>query len=321
MNDIPKMPTLHISALNVAEAYSLTLDKLLHSGAPAGCQGQETREVLGAAIRVEDPRQCLITAKSRKFNYRYMALEAMWNLCDTRNLDPLRAVNSGITKYVQDQPEHTRDTARWAYGPGIHYHIGPVIQLLKERPDSRRAILRPGRNESPAMRGEGTPPCLEFVQFLVRDSRVHCIVFMRSNDAFMGLPYDMFTYCLWQQAVARALGLEVGSYTHIAGSMHFYRKDLQKVVEASEEITFTDSAGLQSMPDMNEATGPGLLRDVEKVASLLEQNRHTLLDTDIAWESQTWVPLLEAALADWTRKLLWEPALSRLEVNGTGVGW
>ena len=45
---------------------------------------------------------------------------------------------------------------------------------------------------------------------------------MRSNDANWGLPYDVASFCILQCAVADALNWEVGTYTHVAGSLHVY---------------------------------------------------------------------------------------------------
>jgi len=71
------------------------------------------------------------------------------------------------------------------------------------------------------------------MQFLVRDSKLHAIVYMRSNDAIWGLPYDVFLFTMLQELLASELGLQLGTYTHTVGSLHLYEKhfDLaQKIV-------------------------------------------------------------------------------------------
>jgi thymidylate synthase len=45
---------------------------------------------------------------------------------------------------------------------------------------------------------------------------------MRSNDAFIGLPHDVFCFTMLQEMVARILGVELGQYRHFVGSMHLY---------------------------------------------------------------------------------------------------
>ncbi len=47
---------------------------------------------------------------------------------------------------------------------------------------------------------------------------------MRSNDAFIGLPHDIFSFTMLQEILARTLGVELGNYSHAVGSLHLYTK-------------------------------------------------------------------------------------------------
>ena len=51
---------------------------------------------------------------------------------------------------------------------------------------------------------------------------------MRSNDAFIGLPHDVFAFTMLQELVARTLGVELGAYSHAVGSLHLYQRDHKK---------------------------------------------------------------------------------------------
>jgi thymidylate synthase len=57
---------------------------------------------------------------------------------------------------------------------------------------------------------------------MVRDGRLELIASMRSNDAFKGLPHDVFSFTMMQEIVARILGHELGAYFHFVGSLHLY---------------------------------------------------------------------------------------------------
>jgi len=70
-------------------------------------------------------------------------------------------------------------------------------------------------------------PCTTTLQFFVRDQRVHAVVYMRSNDVIWGLPYDVFVFSVLQEMLACDLGCEVGTYTHIAGSLHLYERHFE----------------------------------------------------------------------------------------------
>jgi len=51
---------------------------------------------------------------------------------------------------------------------------------------------------------------------------------MRSNDAWLGLPYDVFCFTTLQKIVAAALGIECDWYQHQVGSMHLYGRNVRK---------------------------------------------------------------------------------------------
>ena len=49
---------------------------------------------------------------------------------------------------------------------------------------------------------------------------------MRSNDVWMGFPYDVFQFTCMQILMSMELGVEIGTYTHIAGSLHLYERNV-----------------------------------------------------------------------------------------------
>jgi thymidylate synthase len=57
-------------------------------------------------------------------------------------------------------------------------------------------------------------------------------VHMRSNDAFLGLPHDIFAFTMMQEIAARELGIEIGKYHHSVASLHLYDDDPEGKVRA-----------------------------------------------------------------------------------------
>jgi thymidylate synthase len=69
---------------------------------------------------------------------------------------------------------------------------------------------------------------------------------MRSNDAYFGLPHDVFAFTMIQEIFAVSLGVKLGSYRHVVGSLHLYKVNRTKARSYLRE-------GLQShvsMPTM-----------------------------------------------------------------------
>jgi len=72
--------------------------------------------------------------------------------------------------------------------------------------------------------------CIEgIIEPVVRDNKLHLVATMRSNDAWLGLPYDIFCFTTLQRIIAVELGLELGTYVHQAGSEHIYAKNQEKI--------------------------------------------------------------------------------------------
>jgi thymidylate synthase len=68
-------------------------------------------------------------------------------------------------------------------------------------------------------------PCTCTLQFLIRNGRLHLVTYMRSNDAYIGLPHDVFAFTMLQEILARTLGVQLGPYKHLVGSLHLYDRN------------------------------------------------------------------------------------------------
>ena len=78
--------------------------------------------------------------------------------------------------------------------------------------------------------GKCAVPCLQWIQFLVRDGKLQMKVLFRSNDVLLAMHANMYALVHLQQYVATALGLPVGSYTHIVTVPHiYYKRDANEV--------------------------------------------------------------------------------------------
>ena len=65
-------------------------------------------------------------------------------------------------------------------------------------------------------------PCTCTLHFVIRKKRLNFHVHMRSNDSYLGMPHDFFSFTMLQEIAARELGVEIGSYHHSVASLHLY---------------------------------------------------------------------------------------------------
>jgi thymidylate synthase len=95
-----------------------------------------------------------------------------------------------------------------------------LIENIKKDPYSRRHILmsfNPGELDQMAL-----PPCHMMCQFYVRDSEISCQVYIRSNDMFLGCPFNIASYALFTHMIAQVTNLNVGNLILSIGDCHIY---------------------------------------------------------------------------------------------------
>ena len=83
-------------------------------------------------------------------------------------------------------------------------------------------------------------------QFLPRGGKLEMLVSMRSWDLVWGLSYDVPCFVAVQLALAAALDLEPGTYTHVAGSGHLYERHWRLVSLVGNQELPNPSAGARS---------------------------------------------------------------------------
>ena len=102
-----------------------------------------------------------------------------------------------------------------------------VIQQIKENPTSRRLIVvawNPLVIDQMAL-----PPCHMMFQFYVSDNKLSCMLYQRSGDIFLGVPFNIASYALLTMMVAHVTGLEVGEFVHTIGDAHIYSNHLEQI--------------------------------------------------------------------------------------------
>ena len=182
---------------------------------------------LGRAVfemKRDGNRVCLL--KGRRFNPFFGLAEASWVLAGLNVLEPLRFFLATIEEYSDDGM-----TLNGAYGYRMRKALGmdqleEVIRILKNDPSSRRAIISFWNSRDLGASSKDIP-CNTALYFKVRSGRLDVAVCNRSNDLYLGVPYNVLTFTLIQRYIARRINAEVGSQCHFTDSLHVYEANRQ----------------------------------------------------------------------------------------------
>ena len=102
-----------------------------------------------------------------------------------------------------------------------------VIDQIRNNPDSRRLIVcawNPLEVDKMAL-----PPCHSLFQFYVNDGKLSCMLYQRSADLFLGVPFNIASYALLTMMVAKVCNLQLGEFVHTLGDAHLYSNHLEQI--------------------------------------------------------------------------------------------
>ena len=210
---------------SVNEAWEYWYNQLaMQNGSSASRDGAVTGELINAITVIDDPKDNLVTSQIRKLSHKYAIGELLWYLSGSNKLDAIANYSKAWNKLSDDG-----ETVNSAYGHRIFEKFGfdqweHVKGLLKADPNSRQAVIH---IKEPNPEKTKDLPCTVALQYFIRDGKLYATTYMRSNDIWLGFPYDVFTFTCLQIKMAFELGVGIGSYTHIAGSLHLYSRNVQ----------------------------------------------------------------------------------------------
>lgn len=200
--------------------------------------GPVVGEICDAVFCVADPTRNIVSSEIRRLPMRYAVGELLWYLSGS---DRTADIAQFASKWndLSDDGIH----ANSAYGYRIFERFGfdqweHIRDMLMKDPNTRQAVIHiKDASNCPTK----DVPCTVYLQFLLRNKRLNLSVHMRSNDIWMGVPYDMFSFCALQMLMAMEIDVKVGEYTHYAGSLHMYERDYLASEENIKGLTSGDT--------------------------------------------------------------------------------
>ncbi|NRA44378.1 MAG: thymidylate synthase [Oligoflexales bacterium] len=206
--------------------------------------GTGTLSVFGHQMRfnLEDGLP-LVTTK--KVHYKSIIHELLWLLSGSTNVAYLQKNGVRIWNEWADAegslgPIYGKQWRSWHTPNGDTIdQIAAVIDQIKTNPDSRRIIVSawnpadlPSEKLSPqdnvAAGQMALAPCHAFFQFYVANNKLSCQLYQRSNDLFLGAPFNICQYAMLTMMIAHQCGLGLGDYVHTIGDAHLYTNHVEQ---------------------------------------------------------------------------------------------
>ncbi len=169
---------------------------------------------------------------TKKLHLKSIIYELLWFLNGDTNVKYLqengvRIWNEWADDYGDLGPVYGKQWRSWTKPDGGTVdQIARAVETIKNNPDSRRIIVNAwnvGELEQMAL-----TPCHCLFQFYVANGKLSCLLYQRSADSFLGVPFNIASYALLTMMMAQVCDLEVGEFIHHFGDVHLYSNHLDQ---------------------------------------------------------------------------------------------
>ncbi len=225
--------------------YLILLEDVLKNGVVKSDRtGTGTRSVFGRQLRY-DLQQGLPLLTTKKLHTRSIIYELLWFLRGDTNIQFLKDNGVSIWDEWANElgelgPVYGAQWRNWPGADGVkHDQVTSLLNGLKNKPDSRRHIISgwnvaclPDETKTPqenvAAGKMALPPCHLLYQWYVAEGKLSGSLYIRSNDFFLGNPYNTCSLAFFTHMLAQQCDLDVGEIIISIGDCHLYNNHLEQ---------------------------------------------------------------------------------------------
>lgn len=190
--------------------------------------GSVVDEIINAVTVIKDPTRCIMKNEIRKMPMRYAVGELLWYLSGNNKLSAIQKFTKAWDR-MSDDGEHVNSNYGYCLMRKFGFNqIEQALIQLRDNPSSRQVVLHIKEARNLIDNPTKDLNCTVCLQLFIREGKLYMTTYMRSNDLWMGFPYDVFQFTCLQTLLAMELDVELGTYTHVAGSLHLYERDYIK---------------------------------------------------------------------------------------------
>ncbi|MDR0698982.1 MAG: thymidylate synthase [Tannerella sp.] len=209
------------------------LERVLRDGVKKSDRtGTGVISIFGHQMRFK-PEEGFPLLTTKKLHLKSIIYELLWFLKGDTNVKYLQ--DNGV-RIWNEWADENGDLGhiygyQWRSWPdyegGTIDQISEAVRMIKENPDSRRIIVSAWNVGD--LKNMKLPPCHTFFQFYVADGRLSLLLYQRSADIFLGVPFNIASYALLLMMTAQATGLKTGDFVHTLGDAHIYANHMEQI--------------------------------------------------------------------------------------------
>jgi thymidylate synthase len=210
---------------NMSE-YPQVLRRIFQKGERRSPRGLATFDLGFTSIVLLNPEKGMPLGIGRKLNPAIGAVEAAQLIAGSSDPQLVLRLAPQMERYTDPASYDGSERMFWgAYGERIKMQAYAQIRKFITDPNTRQAVITLWDPWLDNVDYKHDYPCTIALQFHMRDGLLEMNTIMRSNDAWLGLPYDVYQFTQLQHSVAYALNTLPGCYRHTALSLHLYERD------------------------------------------------------------------------------------------------
>lgn len=161
---------------------------------------------------------------------KYQKGSALWQEGLKLFIDKVKEDEKFAQKWGDTGPFYGYQWRHWKTRDGQEIdQLANALEKIRNKPDDRRIIVTAWNPED--LDDVVLPPCHLLYQFQVANNKLNCTMYQRSVDTFLGLPFNIASYGLLTELLAKMSGREPGTVTLFLADTHIYLNHFEQVHE------------------------------------------------------------------------------------------
>eukprot|EP00798_Chlamydomonas_sp_ICE-L_P007997 gene7997-1224_t len=209
--------------------------------------GTGTYSKFGTSMRFNLRHSFPLLTTKRVF-WRGVLEELLWFVKGATNANELRDKNihiwDGNSSREYLDSIGLKDREEGDLGPSQAMHadytdkgvdqLADIIHRIKTNPTDRRMLMTAWNPA--ALKYMALPPCHMFCQFYVANGELSCLMYQRSCDIGLGVPFNIASYAALTMMIAQVCGLKAGEFVHMMGDTHVYANHVDPLKEQLKNV-------------------------------------------------------------------------------------